>query len=143
MRGIGLEAAITIITAAFMKGAELGLNPLSVAVLDNGGHLKAFMAQDGASILRPPIAHGKAYGCLALGLGARAINARAEQQAYFIDAVNTLAGGALVPVPGGVLIRDNEGAILGAVGITGDTSENDEACAIAGIEAANLIADAG
>ena len=143
MRGIALEAAITIITAALTKGAELGLKPLSVAVLDNGGHLKAFMAQDGASILRPQIAHGKAYGCLALGLGARSINARAEQQAYFIDAVNTLAGGALVPVPGGVLIRDNDGEIIGAVGITGDTSENDEACAIAGIEAAGFTADMG
>lgn len=143
MRGIDLKTASTIIDAALAKGAELGLKPLAVAVLDTGGHLKAFMAQDGTSILRPQIAHGKAYGCLALGLGARSINARAEQQAYFIDAVNTLANGSIVPVPGGVLIRDGSGELLGAVGITGDTSENDEACAIAGIEAAGLTADHG
>lgn len=143
MRGIDLKTASTIIEAALEKGAALGLKPLAVAILDTGGHLKAFKAQDGTSILRPQIAHGKAYGCLALGLGARSINARAEQQAYFIDAVNTLAGGSIVPVPGGVLIRDSAGELLGAVGITGDTSENDEACAIAGIEAAGLSADMG
>ena len=142
MTALTLDVARTIIKAALDKGAELGLKPLSVAVLDAGGHLKAFERQDGASLLRPQIAHGKAYGALSLGLGSRAIMARAEQQAYFIGAVNTLAGGALVPVPGGVLIRSGA-EIVGAVGITGDTSDNDEAAAIAGIEAAGLTPDAG
>ncbi|MEM7567123.1 MAG: heme-binding protein, partial [Pseudomonadota bacterium] len=98
--------------------------------------------QDGASLLRPQIAHGKAYGALSLGMGSRGIMNRAEQQAYFVGAINTLAGGAIVPVPGGVLIK-SDGAIVGALGITGDTSDNDETAAIAGIEAAGFTADAG
>ncbi len=89
------------------------------------------------------MAHGKAYGALALGIGSRAIFKRAQEQAYFVSAVNTLAQGALVPVPGGVLIRDGDGRLLGAVGISGDTSDNDEACAVAGIEAAGLTPDVG
>jgi uncharacterized protein GlcG (DUF336 family) len=93
--------------------------------------------------MRNEVAHGKAYGALAMGLGSRALFQRAEQQPYFIDAVNTMARGALIPVPGGVLIHDAAGALLGAVGISGDTSDNDEICAIAGIEAAGLKANAG
>lgn len=142
MTALTLDAARTIIQAALAKGRELDLKPLSVAVLDAGGHLKAFEREDGASLLRPQVAHGKAYGALSLGMGSRAIMNRAESQAYFIGAVNTLAGGALVPVPGGVLIRSG-GEIVGAVGITGDTSDNDETAAIAGIEAAGMEADAG
>jgi uncharacterized protein GlcG (DUF336 family) len=92
--------------------------------------------------MRGEVAHGKAYGALALGLGSRALFQRAQEQAYFIGAVNTLAQGRMVPVPGGVLIQDG-GVLLGAVGISGDTSDNDEACAIAGIEAAGLKANAG
>jgi len=138
-----LDAAKTIIETALSKGRELGLKPLAVAVLDAGGHLKAFERQDGASFLRPKIAFGKAYGSIALGAGSRALHARAEQQAYFINAVNALADGNLVPVAGGVVIRDAEGNALGAVGVTGDTSENDEACALAGIEAAGFHGDTG
>jgi uncharacterized protein GlcG (DUF336 family) len=104
---------------------------------------KSFAAQDGTSLLRGEVAHGKAYGAPALGLGSRALFARAQQQAYFIGAVNTLARGALVPVPGGVLIRDRDGRLLGAVGVSGDISDNDEACAVAGIEAAGLTAETG
>ena len=142
MTALTLDTARAIIKTALEKGGEMGLKPLSVAVLDAGGHLKAFERQDGASLLRPQIAHGKAYGALALGLGSRAIMNRAEQQAYFVSAVNAAAGGALVPVPGGVLIK-KDGEIVGAVGVTGDTSDNDEEAAIAGIEAAGLTADAG
>ncbi len=140
MTALTLDAAESLIDAALAKGSELGLKPLAVAVLDEGGHLKAFRRQDGASLLRPQIAHGKAYGALSLGMGSRAIMNRAEQQAYFIGAVANLA--PLVPVPGGVLITA-DGAIIGAVGITGDTSDNDEAAAIAGIEAAGFTPDAG
>ncbi len=143
MSDLTLDQARAVVAAALAKGQELALQPLAVAVLDAGGHLKAFERQDGASLMRPQIAHGKAYGALAMGLGSRALFARAEQQPYFIDAMNALAGGALVPVPGGVLIRDAEGRLIGAVGITGDTSDNDEACAVAGVEAAGLRGDTG
>ena len=95
---------------------------------------------DGTSLLRSEIAHGKAY--LAMGMGSRALFQRAQEQAYFVSAVNTLAQGRLVPVPGGVLIQDG-GVLLGAVGVSGDTSDNDEICAIAGIEAAGLKANPG
>ncbi len=140
---ITLAQAERIIEVTLAKAAELGLKPLTVAVLDAGGHLKALARQDGASTLRPEMAQGKAHGAIALGIGSRAIFERAQQQAFFVQAVNALAGGSLVPVPGGVLVRDGGGAILGAVGVTGDTSDNDEICAVAGIEAAGFTADPG
>ncbi len=143
MNGITLEQARTIIAAALAKAGDAGLKPMGVVVLDAGGHTTAFERQDGASAMRYKLAHGKAYGAIAMGLGSRALYQRAQEQPYFIDAMNALADGALVPVPGGVLIRDGEGALLGAVGVTGDNSDNDEMCAIAGIEAAGLGADAG
>ena len=143
MTAIRLSKANAIVRTAQKKAAELGMNPIAVAVLDAGGHLKAFAAQDGTSILRPQIAHGKAYGALAMGMGSRAINRAADERPNFATAINALAGGSLVPVPGGVLIRSKAGAVIGAVGITGDTSDNDEACAVAGIEAAGYAADAG
>lgn len=143
MNGITLEKARAIIGGAFSKASDAGLKPLAVAVLDAGGHTTAFERQDGASAMRYKIAHGKAYGAIAMGLGSRALYERAQSQAYFLDAMNALADGALVPVPGGVLIRDAAGVLLGAVGVTGDNSDNDEMCAIAGIEAAGLTADTG
>ncbi|MBN9014736.1 MAG: heme-binding protein [Rhizobiales bacterium] len=143
MTDLTLDAARKIVDAALAKGLEKKLNPLAVAVLDARGCMKAFAAQDGTSLKRGEIAHGKAYGALSLGMGSRAIFKRAQEQAYFISAVNTLVQGALVPVPGGVLVLDAGGSLLGAVGISGDTSDNDEACAIAGIDAAGLTANAG
>lgn len=140
---VSLEEARTIIAAALAKAAELKLKPLGVAVLDAGGHLKAFERQDGATHMRMEIAMGKAHGAIALGMGSRAIFKRAQEQAYFVSAANALARGLLVPVPGGVLIRDAGGAVVGAVGISGDTSDQDEACAIAGIQATGLSADPG
>jgi uncharacterized protein GlcG (DUF336 family) len=125
------------------KASDAGLKPLAVVVLDAGGHTTAFERQDGASAMRFKLAHGKAYGAIAMGLGSRALYERAQKQPYFIDAMNALADGALVPVPGGVLIRDGEGTLVGAAGVTGDNSDNDEMCAIAGIEAAGLVADTG
>jgi uncharacterized protein GlcG (DUF336 family) len=138
-----LAAARTLIDAALAKSVEIKLKPLAVAVLDARGCMIAFAAQEGTSLLREQIARGKAAGALALGMGSRAIFKRAEQQAFFIDAVNTLAQGAVIPVPGGVLIRDASGALLGAVGISGDTSDNDEICALAGITAVGLVAETG
>jgi uncharacterized protein GlcG (DUF336 family) len=137
-----LDIARKILDVALAKGIEKKLKPLVVTVLDARGCIKASAAQDGTSLLRSEIAHGKAYGALAMGMGSRALFQRAQEQAYFIDAVNTLAQGRMVPVPGGVLIQDG-GVLLGAVGISGDTSDNDEACAVAGIEAAGLKANAG
>lgn len=137
-----LEEARRIADAALRIGGEMGLKPLTVAVLDAAGNLKALLRQDGTSTLRPEIAQGKARGAVALGIGSRAIFERAKEQPYFIQSVNALAGGSLVPVPGGVLIR-RDGTIIGAVGITGDTSDNDEACAKQAIEEAGLTADGG
>ncbi len=137
---VTLDTARTIATAARAHGRSEGLKPLTVVVLDAGGHVVAAEREDGASIGRFEIAVGKAHGALSLGMGSRSIMARAEQQAYFITAVTAAVGGSLIPVPGGVLVRDADGALLGAVGVTGDTSDHDEAAAVAGIEAAGLTA---
>jgi uncharacterized protein GlcG (DUF336 family) len=142
MTELTLDVARKILDVALAKGVEKKLKPLFVTVLDARGCVKISAAQDGTSLLRGEIAHGKAFGALAMGMGSRALFQRAQEQAYFINAVNTLAQGRLVPVPGGVLIQSG-GVLLGAVGISGDTSDNDEACAIAGIEAAGLKANPG
>jgi len=142
MTELTLDVARKILDAALAKAIEKKLKPLVVTVLDARGCVKLSAAQDGTSLLRSEIAHGKAYGALAMGMGSRALFQRAQEQAYFVDAVNTLAQGRLVPVPGGVLIQSGS-VLLGAVGISGDTSDNDEACAIAGIEAAGLKANPG
>lgn len=138
-----LDTAQTIVRTALEEGGRRGLKPLAVIVLDARGSLKAGAAQEGTSLLRDKVAHGKAYGALTLGLGSRALQKRAEEQPYFVSAVNALAGGALIPVPGGVLVKSESGEVVGAVGISGDTSDNDEACALSGIAAAGLRADAG
>jgi len=137
---LDLETARTVIAAARSHGREADLKPLTVVVLDPGGHVIAVEREDGASIGRVDVARGKAHGALALGMGSRAIMGRAEQQAYFVAAAGAAVGGSLVPVPGGVLVRDGSGALLGAVGISGDTSDADEAACVAGIEAAGLVA---
>ncbi|RYJ00890.1 MAG: heme-binding protein [Acetobacteraceae bacterium] len=138
-----LDHARTMIQTAFAKGAELNLKPLTVAVLDAGGALVALERMTGASPMRPEIAIGKANGAVQMGIGSRALQTRAESQPFFIQAMNALAKGSLVPVPGGVLVRDEEGRVIGAVGITGDTSDNDEICAVAGIKACGFTADHG
>ena len=140
---ISLSTAQTLIDAAFAKGQELGLKPLSVVVLDPRASMVAVMSQDGVSQMRARIAHGKANAAIAMGMGTRALMNRAEQQAYFVQAINGLADGDFVPVAGGVLITDKDGTLLGAVGISGDTSDNDEAAAVSGIEAVGLTAVTG
>lgn len=137
---IELDTARRLIAETRAAAKERGLKPLTVVVLDAGGHVVAAEREDGSSSRRFDIAHGKAHGAIALGLGSRALMNRAEQQPYFIAAVTSAVGGSLVPVPGGVLVRDGEGTLLGAVGVTGDTSDNDEAAAVAGIEAVGLTA---
>src|ERR1700710_1917202 len=142
MADLTLDVARKILDAALAKGVEKKLKPLVVTVLDARGCIKALAAQDGTSLMRSEIAHGKAYGALAMGMGSRVLFQRAQEQGFFISAVNTLTQGRMIPVPGGVLIQDG-GILLGAVGVSGDTSDNDEACAIAGIEAAGLKANPG
>ncbi|MFQ8433393.1 GlcG/HbpS family heme-binding protein [Amaricoccus sp. W119] len=139
---MSLAIAQSLLQDCLSRAADMGLKPLTIAVLDAGGHLVALARQDGTSSLRPEIAQGKARGAVAMGLGSRALFDRAREQPYFIQSMNALAGGSLVPVPGGVLIREG-GAIIGAVGITGDSSDNDEACAVAAITAAGFEADPG
>ncbi|PUA80130.1 GlcG/HbpS family heme-binding protein [Nocardioides currus] len=135
---ITLAQARQVVAGALAAGRAASYKPLTVVVLDSGGHVVAVEREDGASTKRFEIAHAKAHGAVALGLGSRALMARAEQQPYFIAAV-TQTVGALVPVPGGVLVRDADGGLLGAVGVTGDTSDHDELAALAGIEAAGLV----
>lgn len=138
---ISLRRARTIIRKALEKGREMELKPLSVVVLDPGGHVIAFEREDGAAPGRFAIAHGKAYGSVMLGMAGTAQMARAEGQAYFMAAVNGVYGGQVIPVPGGVLVRDKKGAVIGAVGVTGDSSDNDAAAALAAIEAVGLSAE--
>jgi len=143
MTKLTLAAANTIIDAAFARGAELRLRPLGVSVLDAGGHLVAFQRQDGASFLRPQMSAGKAYGALSIGMGSRRLEAFARERPHLVAGISDVSGRGIVPVAGGVLIRDADGEIVGAVGISGDSSDNDEAAAIAGIEAAGFKADGG
>ncbi|MCA1777500.1 MAG: heme-binding protein [Loktanella sp.] len=141
MAEISLTRARTIIRKTLQKGREMNLKPLSVVVLDAGGHVKAFEREDGAPPGRFDIAQGKAYGAVMLGMPGSAQMARAEQQPYFMAAVNGLYGGKVVPVPGGVLVKARNGAVIGAVGVTGDTSDNDVTAALSGIEGAGLIGE--
>ena len=142
MASITVNKARTIIRKTQQNGIELAPKPLSVIVLDDGGHAIAFERSDGAAPGRFGIAHGKAFGAVMLGMAGQAQMARAEQQAYFMAAVNGVFGGAVVPVPGGVLVRDKKGKVIGAVGVTGDTSDNDEIAALAGVAAAGFEGNA-
>ena len=143
MSALTLKVAVNLVSEAINAGRGINAAPLTIAVLDNGGHLIALQREDGASLLRPQIAIGKAWGALALGKGSRLIAADAQQRPAFIGAVNNLADGQLVPAPGGVLIRDERGEVIGAVGITGDSSDIDEQCAVSAVESVGLKADAG
>jgi uncharacterized protein GlcG (DUF336 family) len=138
-----LDVAQKVLAGALGNARTRNFKPLAVAVLDARGALKAFAAEDGTSLKRAEIAVGKAHGALAMGLGSRTLGKMAAERPHFVAAVTHAVGGSLIPVPGGVLVRDAAGATLGAVGISGDTSDNDEAAAIAGIEAAGLKADPG
>ena len=140
---VTLAQATTIVDTALKKGRETNCAPLTVAVLDAGGHMVAFKREDRSGILRYDIAYGKAWGALGMGFGSRELGDRAAKNPVFFGVLATVSHGRLVPVPGGVLIKDAGGAVLGAVGISGDTSDKDEACAVAGIAAAGLTAVVG
>lgn len=143
MSALTLAQASTIVDVALKTGRDKKFQALTVAVLDAGGHLVAFKREDKSGILRFDIAFGKAWGALGMGFGSRTLAGRAVKQQTFYTVLAAVSGGRLVPVPGGVLIRDAAGDVVGAVGISGDTSENDEHCAVAGITAAGLKADPG
>ena len=140
---VTLAQASTIVDVALKKARENNLAPLTVAVLDSGGHLVAFKREDKSGILRFDIAFGKAWGALGMGFGSRTLASRAAKTPQFFTMLAAASGGRMVTNPGGVLIKDASGTILGACGISGDTSDKDEMCAVAGIEAAGLMADPG
>ncbi|MFP7672856.1 heme-binding protein [Marivita sp. S0852] len=141
MATLSLRRARTIIRKTFDAGQAAGMKPLSVCVLDAGGNVLAFERGDGASPGRFQIAQGKAYGAVMLGMPGSAQKARAESEAFFIACANGALGGQLIPVPGGILVRDAKGRVLGSIGVTGDTSDNDAAAGKAGIEAVGLVAE--
>ncbi|MDE1164866.1 MAG: heme-binding protein [Pseudomonas sp.] len=143
MTRLTLAQADRMVDAALQEGQRQGFAPLCVAVLDAGGHLLALKRDERASLLRPQIASGKASSVLGMGFGGRELARRAQLMPAFFNALSDLAGGNMLPVPGGVLIRDGQGEIVGAIGISGDTSDNDERCALAGVEAAGWVADSG
>lgn len=143
MSALTLKVAVNLASQAIVAGRAIAAAPLTIAVLDAGGHLITLQREDGASLLRPQIAIGKAWGAVALGKGSRLLALDAQQRPAFIAALNSLGQGGVVPAPGGVLIRDQQGNVLGAVGISGDLSDIDEQCAINAIEALGLRADAG
>lgn len=140
MELLTLAQANKIVEASLAKAHELGLKPMTVAVLDAGGHLVAFGREDRSSILRPQIAQAKAWGALGMGMSTRALAERAASNPAFVNALGTISEGRIAPVPGGVLILDANGDTLGSVGITGDLPDKDEACVIAGVEAVGLKA---
>ena len=143
MSSLTLAQASTIVDVALKTGRDAKFAPLTVAVLDAGGHLVAFKREDKSGLLRYDIAFGKAWGALGMGFGGRTLAGRAPKSQLFFTMLAAASGGRFVPVIGGILIRDAAGDVIGAVGISGDAAENDEKCGIAGIEAAGLKPDPG
>ena len=138
-----LAAAREMVDATLAHARSKSMSPLAVIVLDARGALKFAAAEDGTSLKRAEIATGKAHGALAMGLGSRTLYTRVQKQPHFFAAVTHAVGGMMVPVPGGVLIRSADGELLGAIGISGDSSDNDEEAALAGIAAVGLVGDPG
>ena len=143
MSALTLKIATQLASQALTAGRTISAAPLTIAVLDSGGHLITLQREDGASLLRPQIAIGKAWGAIALGKGSRLLALDAQQRPAFIAALNSLGQGSVVPAPGGVLIRDQAGNLLGAIGISGDLSDIDEQVAIKAVQALDLRADGG
>lgn len=143
MDTLTFTSAAQIASVCLQTARELGLKPMAAAVLDSAGHPLAVLRDEQASYLRPQIATGKARGCLGMGFGGRELARRAQSMPAFFDAINSLTGGEVIPVAGGVLIRSGSGQLLGAIGVSGDTSDNDERCALEGIASVGLQADCG
>ncbi len=138
---LDLAQADQIVATALATGRQENMLPLTVVVLDSGGRLVAMKSEDGSGLLRFGIAYGKAWGALGMGISSRQIGERLSARPVFQNALAAASGGQLIPVPGGVLIQSAGGETVGAVGISGDTSEKDEYCAIAGIHAAGLTSE--
>lgn len=143
MTVLDFELAARLAAATLRHARVLGVRPLAAAVLDSAGHPLAMLRDEQASFLRPKIATGKARGCLGMGFGGRELARRAQAMPAFFDAINSLTEGEVIPVPGGILLRDDEGRVLGAIGVSGDTSDNDERCALLAIEELGLHGDTG
>jgi uncharacterized protein GlcG (DUF336 family) len=143
MESVSLEAASIIVDRTLAKGREMKFKPLAVAVLDPRGCLKAYKAEDGSSLLRFEIAFGKAWGALGMGFGGRELERRGDAHGIFFNSLQVMSEGKVVPAQGGVLIRNQAGQVVGAVGVSGDSSDKDELCAIEGITAAGLVPDTG
>lgn len=143
MPRLTLQQANTIIERAIETARQANAPPIAVVVLDDAGHVKAVQREDGASMFRVDAGLGKAWGAVAMDEGSRGLAKRAKANPGFFNALAVASGGRLLPNPGGVLIRNRDGDILGAVGISGDKGPNDEVFAVAGIEAAGLVADPG
>ncbi|MBO9499818.1 MAG: heme-binding protein [Novosphingobium sp.] len=142
MHRLTLVQANSLISAVQADALQRGLKPLSAAVLDPGANLVAFQRQDGAPQLGPKLATGKAAGALALGVTSRRLGEMAVERPHFIAAASGLGEGGMIPAAGGIIVCDTEGTVLGALGVSGDTSDNDEACALAAIAAAGFVAKA-
>lgn len=140
---LSLQNALTIAQATLAEGRARGFAPLCAVVLDTGGHALALLRDERASISRPEVATAKAAGCLGMGFGGRELAKRAQAMPQFFAGIAAVFPKGIVPVPGGVLIRDADGVLLGAIGVSGDTSDNDEICALAGIAASGLAGDTG
>jgi uncharacterized protein GlcG (DUF336 family) len=139
MSSLTLAQANQIITAALAKSREAGYKPMGIAVLDEGGALKAFAREDGASMFRYDVALGKAWGAVGMGVSSRALAVRAKEVPNFFVALAATAHGKFLPQPGAVVIKDATGQVIGAVGASGGTGDEDEAICIAGVEAAGLL----
>ena len=140
MNPITLDQAQTLISATLAKAGSEGMNSLCVVVLDGGGHMLACARQDGVPFGRVEIAHAKAFGAISIGMNSRTLEAMALERPHFIGGASRAVGGAVVPVAGGLIIVDGDGNRIGSVGVSGDTSDNDEIAARAGLEAAGLAA---
>jgi len=140
MKTLTLEKANLIVNTAINKARKLNLAPLTVVVLDEAGHVKAMQREDGASMIRQQIATAKAWGAVSMGVSSRNLAGVAAQRPDFMNALISMTDGKVMPVPGGVLIRDTKNNIIGAVGISGDVSDQDERCAIAGVESVGFVA---
>ena len=140
---ISLSDASRVVDHALKSAREMNLPPMTVAVLDARGCLVSFKMEDGSSLLREQIARAKAWSALGMGMGTRTLMSRAAHHPSFFVALSSLAEGSTVPVPGGVLIRSQHGTVVGAVGVSGDIPDKDEACAVAGILSVDLVADPG
>jgi uncharacterized protein GlcG (DUF336 family) len=143
MGNVLLDQADRIANEALKKGREMGFAPLTVAILDAGGHLVVLKRADNSGIMRPELAMAKAWGVLGMGLGGRELARRSLKQPAFFAALNSISDGRMAPVAGGALIRDDAGHVIGAIGISGDTSDNDEICLIPAVKAVGLTPDTG